>query len=180
MAEQTKTQRQAAGHKAAATRKRNAAKRSATATKTAARRTNASASATVRTSARQTGRNARQTTKQASRTAGHRFDAATQRVEEFGRRAQRAFYIQVGAAAEFRDTVARQARKFASLSNATVELDKLERRGARALNGTERALNRRRRTVSRDVQRTQRTVERQTNGLRAAPGDLVERVKQLV
>ncbi len=173
MAEQTKTQRQAAGHKAAATRKRTAAKRGATATKASARRTRSSASATARTSARTTTRNAKQTGRQAGRTASVGLGMATQRVEELGRRAQRAFYIQVGAAANLRDAVVKAAQTYTDAAKATKELDKLERRGARALGRAESSLQRQGRMVGRNV-------ERGTNGLRTDAGDLVDRVRELV
>jgi hypothetical protein len=162
MAEQTKTQRQAAGHKAAATRKRNSAKRSASATKASARRTRSSASATVRTSARTTSRSAKQTGRQAGRTTARGLDAATQRVEEFGRRAQRALFIQVGAAASVRDAVIKAARTYSNTTKANAQFDKLERRGARALG------------------RTERRFERHANGLRSDASGLVDRVKELV
>src|SRR5579872_1274996 len=169
MATQTKTQRQAAGHKAAATRKRGEAKRSAAATRSSARRTRASADATVRTSAKQTGREARRTGRQAGRTASRGIDAAGQRMEEFGRRAQRALYIQVGAAGVVRDRVVGAARMFSDLGKVTLEFNKLERRGARAVNRTGRTLTRRRRALERDVQQAGRPAEL-----------LVERVKELV
>ena len=180
MAEQTKTQRQAAGHKAAATRKANATKQRASATKTSARRTRSSASATVRTSARTTSGNAKRTGKQAGRTASTGLGAATQRVEELGRRAQRALFIQVGAAATVRDTVVGTVNKYTTPTKASRELNKLERRGARALGRTERSMTRQRRTLERDAQQTQRRFARQANGLRSDAGDLVDRVKQLV
>src|SRR4051812_50149842 len=90
MATQTKTQRQAAAKKAAATRKRNAAAQSGSRAKTSARST--------ASSARRTGRSARTTAKQAARTGERGADAATTRLEAFGRQAQRALLIPVGAA----------------------------------------------------------------------------------
>lgn len=162
MATQTKTQRQAAGHKAAATRKRNSTKRSAGATKSSARRTRSSASATVRTSARATSRDAKRTGRQAGRTATSGIGAATQRVEELGRRAQRALFIQVGAAATVRDAVVKAARTYSNATKANAEFNKLERRGARAFG------------------RTERRFERSANGLRSDAGDLVDRVRELV
>ena len=153
MATQTRTQRQAAATKAAATRKRNAAKQSASATKTSARRTRASAS--------QTTREARRTGRAAGRTATRRFESATERLGEFGRRAERAFYIQVGAAVTARDAITRNVRIYTNVKDFTRELNKYERRGVRALN------------------RGQRNVNRQANGLRRDAGDVVERVKRL-
>ena len=106
MATQTRSQRQAAAKKAAATRKRNATKRSASATRTSARRTQRSASAT----ARQTGRDAQRTSKQATRTAGRGIDTTLERFGVLGRRAQRALLIQVGAAATVGEKVKETAR----------------------------------------------------------------------
>jgi hypothetical protein len=162
MATQTKTQRQAAGHKAAATRKRGAAKRSAATTRTSARQTTRAATTGARNTAAQTSRGARRTGRQAGHAATQRLDAAGQRVEELGRRAQRALYIQVGAAADVRDRVVRAARTFTDLDKVTLEFDRLERRGARVVDRTGRTLNRRRRDVRTDA------------------GALVERVKELV
>ena len=144
MATQTRSQRQAAAQRAAATRKRNAAKRSASATRTAARRTGSSASRTTS--------EARRTTRQASRTAGRRLDAATSRLGAFGRQAQRAALIQVGAAATVSDKVRETARTFSNLNLVTKELDRFERRGARALTRSQRNLNRQRRGLRSDVQ----------------------------
>jgi hypothetical protein len=151
MATQTKTQRQASGHKATATRRANATKRSANATKSSARQTRASARATVDTSAKATATNAKRTGRQATRTAGHGVSVATQRVEELGRRAQRVFRIQVGAAAtigdsanSMRDSVVKTLRTYTTRDKSN--LDRLERRGAKALRGPERAITRARRS----------------------------------
>src|SRR4051795_12340947 len=69
MATQTKTQRQAAAKKAAATRKRNAAKQGTSRTKGSARQT--------ATSARRTASSAKRTAKQAARSGARRVDAET-------------------------------------------------------------------------------------------------------
>ncbi len=151
MATQTRTQRQAAAQKAAATRKRNAAKRTASTTRSSARRTQSTASQTTR-EARRTGRAAR-------RTAGYGLDAATERLEEFGRRMQRAFYIQVGAAATARDALARSVRTYTNVGSMVKEFDRYERRG-------ERALKRGRRSVN-------------ANGIRRDAGDVLERIKRI-
>lgn len=153
MATQTRTQRQAAGSKAAATRKRNAAKQSASTTKSSARRTRSSAS--------QTTREARRTSRAAGRTAARRLDVVTDRVNELGHRAQRAFYIQVGAAATVRDAVTRSVRVYTNVPSMVKELDKYERRGERAL------------------KRGQRNLNREANGLRRDAQHVVSRVKSL-
>jgi hypothetical protein len=144
MAAQTRTQRQAAGNKAAATRKRNAAKRTASTTKTSARRT--------RSTAGQTAREARLTGRHATRTAVRGFDAAGDRLNEFGRRAQRAVYIQVGAAATARDALTRSVRRYSRVNNVVRELNKYERRGERALRRGQRSLNREANGLRRDAQ----------------------------
>jgi hypothetical protein len=153
MATQTRTQRQAAAQKAAATRKRNAARQSASSTRASARRTRSSAS--------QTTREARRTGRAAGRTAARRFDAATERLAELGRRAQRAFYIQVGMAATARDTLTRNLRVYTDTNSMVKELDRYERRGARAM------------------KRGQRNLNREANGLRRDAQDVVERLKRL-
>jgi hypothetical protein len=153
MATQTRTQRQAAAQKAAATRKRNAAKQSASSTRSSARST--------RSSATQTTRQARRTGRAAGRTAARRFDAATERVEEFGRRAQRAFYIQVGMAATARDAVARSIRIYTKPSSVVRELNAYERKGQRLL------------------KRGQRNLNREATGLRRDAGDVFDRIKRL-
>jgi hypothetical protein len=126
MATQTPSQRQAVAKRGAATRKRNTAKRSASTTKASARRTQKSASATTR--------EARRTTKQTSRTVRRELDAATTRLGVIERQAQRALLIPVGAAATVREKVRDTARTYSSLDRVTRELDRFERRGARALN----------------------------------------------
>jgi hypothetical protein len=125
MATQTKTARQAAGNKAAATRKRNAANRSAT-------RTRASATQT-KNAARSTASAARATATQATRTAGRRADAATSRVGALAHQAERAVLIPVGAALEARDAAVRTVRVYTDRRRGRLELNRFERRGARAL-----------------------------------------------
>ena len=138
---QTRTQRQASANKAAATRKRNAANRSASRTKSSARSTRSSASSTAR-SAQRTGREARRTGRQATRTAGRRLEVVGERIDELGRRAQRVLYIQVGVAATARDALLRNVQTISQPSKLVKELDQYERRGARALGRSERAVNR--------------------------------------
>ena len=162
MAPQTKTQRQAAGKKAAATRKRNATKRSASATKASARRATGSASATTRSASR--------TGKQATRTAGRGIDAATARLDAFATQAQRALLIQVGAAATLRDNIAQTAETYTNLDKVVRELDRFERRGERVLKRTQRTAKRNRRDVERDVRNAQ-------DGVRQEATEVVDRIK---
>ena len=145
MATQTPTQRRARASRAAATRKRSSASQSAAATKSSARRTRASASATAR--------NAERTTRQATRTTGRRAEVATHRLDELGQRAQRVFYIQVGAVAAAGDVVARGVRRYSNLDLVARELNRFERRGARAVGRGQRALTRRRERLSQDVRK---------------------------
>lgn len=161
MAEQTRTQRQAAGKKAAATRKRTAAKRSATATKSSARQTRRTATA----SARSTARSGRSTGKGAARTAGRQFEAATNRIEAVSRQVERVVLIQIGAAATVRDTLLQTAQTYADQGRRSGELNRLERRGDRLVRSSRRALVRRRREVEHDL-----------NDLRTEAADTVERV----
>ena len=147
MATQTRSQRQAAAQKAAATRKRNATRRSAAATKTSARRTRASASA----GAKQTAGGASRTARQAGRTATGGLETAAARIGVIGRQAQRALLIQVGAAAAVGDKVKQTARSYSNLDRVTQELDRFERRGARTLDGRKRSLSRRRRELTKAV-----------------------------
>jgi hypothetical protein len=151
---QTRTQRQASANKAAATRKRNAASRSASRTKSSARSTRSSAAATTR-SARRTGREAARTGKQATRTAGRRLDAIGERIDELARRAQRVLHIQVGVADAARDALVRNVQMYTNPRQFVRELNQYERRGARVLGRSERAVARRRRDLGH-----------QTNGVR--------------
>jgi hypothetical protein len=134
MAAQTKTQRQAAAKKAAATRKRNSAKQTGGAAKASARRT--------RSSARGTGRAARTTAKQAARATAHRADAEATRLEAVARQAERTVLIPVGAALEAGDRVANTVRTYSDSRLARQELNRFERRGAKALGRTRRTLDR--------------------------------------
>jgi hypothetical protein len=172
MATQSPSRRQAAAKRAAATRKRNTAKRSATTTKSSARRTRTSASATTR--------GARRTTRLAARTAGRNVDAATTRLGAFGRQAQRALLIQVGAAATFGDKVRETARNYSTLNRVTRDLDRLERRGLRALNRGQRSVKRQRREFERDFRGVQRSAQHRVNGLRSDARGAVDQVKQLI
>jgi hypothetical protein len=130
MATQTRTARQAAGNKAAATRKRNAAKRSARTTKASAKQTSNAASSTAHA--------ARSTAKQAARTAERRAEVATSGLQVFARQAERALLIPVGAALEARDSAVSAVRTFADRRTARLELDRFERRGETALRRSRR------------------------------------------
>ena len=134
MAAQTKTQRQAAAKKAAATRKRNSAKQSGGTAKASARRT--------RSSAQDAGRAARTTAKQAARATAHRADAETTRLGAVARQAERAVLIPVGAALEARDRVTDTVRTYSDTQLTRQELHRFERRGAKALGRTRRTSER--------------------------------------
>lgn len=126
MATETKTKREAAGDKAAATRKRTAARRSASRTRTSARQT--------RTAARGTARAAETTAAQATRTAARRADAASSSFEALVREAERRLVlIPVGAALETRDAAISTVRKYMNRGSARREFNRFERRGERAL-----------------------------------------------
>jgi len=132
MATQTRTQREQAGKKAAATRKRNAASRSAAATRRSASRTGRSASQTRR-AATGAGRQAGTTAKLGTATLGRELDAAGNRIEALAVGARRGVAIQVGAALEARDAVVRTVEFAVGTANRTRTLKRLERRGERAL-----------------------------------------------
>jgi hypothetical protein len=126
MATETKTQREAAGNKAAATRKRTAAKRSASRTKASATQTRNAAGGTARA--------ARTTAGQAGRTANRRVDAAASNFEALVRQAERAMVlIPVGAALEARDAAVSTVRTYTQRRSAGREFNRFERRGEQAL-----------------------------------------------
>jgi hypothetical protein len=135
MAAQTKTQRQAAAKKAAATRKRNAAKQTGGAAKASARRT--------RSSARGTGRAARTTAKQAASATARRAEAETTRLGAVAHQAERVVLIPVGAALETRDRVTDTVRTYTDTRLTRQELNRFERRGAKALGRSHRTAERR-------------------------------------
>ncbi|MGI8413126.1 MAG: hypothetical protein ACR2LV_07480 [Solirubrobacteraceae bacterium] len=164
MATQTKTGRQAAASKGAATRKRNAAKSSEAATKASARRTGDSAKAT--------GRAAKTTARQASRSAARRFDEASSRLDTVGRQAQRALLIQIGAALEARDVVVKTAQTYTSSDRLLRELNRFEHRGAGAF-------KRGRRDLEHEVNSVRREAARQTSEIKANAEGFVEQVKSL-
>ncbi len=126
MATETHTQRQQAGNKAAATRKRTAAKRSTSRTKASATQT--------RSAARGTAQAARTTATEASRTANRRADAAAASFEALVRQAERTMVlIPVGAALEARDAAVRTVRTYMRGHTAKVQFNRFERRGEKAL-----------------------------------------------
>ena len=135
MAAQTKTQRQAAAKKAAATRKRNSARQSGGTAKASARRT--------RSSAQDTGRAARRTAKQAASATARRAEAETTRLGAVARQAERVVLIPVGAALETRDRVTDTVRTYTDTRLTHQELNRFERRGANALGRTRRTAERR-------------------------------------
>ena len=161
MAAQTKTQRQAAAKKAAATRKRNAARQSGGTAKASARRT--------RNSARSTGRAARTSAKQAARATVRRAEAETTRLEAVGHQAERAVLIPVGAALEARDRVTNTVRTYTDSRLTRRELNRFERRGAKALGRT-------RRTVERQTKHAQGSVEEFANDVQSSAKGTVDRV----
>lgn len=158
MATQTKTQRQAAAKKAAATRKRNAAAQSGSRAKSSARST--------ASSARSTGRSAKTTAKQAARTGGRGADAATTRLEAVGRQAQRVLLIPLGAALEAGDRIAETASIYSNRTKAQRRLRQFERRG-------EQAFRRNRRTIEREARDLRREVERSADRATSEAGDRV-------
>lgn len=137
MATQTHTQREQAGKKAAATRKRNAANRSAAATRRSASQTGRSAKQTAR-AASGVRRQARSTARLGSTTAERELDYATTRLEAVALGARRGVAIQVGAALEARDALVRTAEFAVRTAQRRRTLNRLERRGERALNWTGR------------------------------------------
>ena len=137
MATQTQTQREQAGKKAAATRKRNAASRSATATRRSASRTGRSVSQT-KAAAGGAGRQAQSTARLGTTTLGRQLDAAGTQFEALTLGAKRGVAIQVGAALEARDVVVRTVEFAARTASRTRTLKRLERRGERAMNWTKR------------------------------------------
>lgn len=146
MATQTKTQRRAAGTKAAATRKRTVTKASAARTRSSARRTTSSAGETVK-SARSTTRAAGGTLRQALRTAGRGADAGSTRLSAVARQAERALLIPVGAVLEAKDAVELNVRTYTNRGSATTRLRRFERRGERALRRNRSSLERRIRSL---------------------------------
>ena len=135
MAAQTKTQRQAAAKKAAATRKRNSARQSGGTAKASARRT--------RSSAQDTGRAARTAAKQAASATARRAEAETTRLGAVAHQAERVVLIPVGAALETRDRVTDTVRTYTDSGLTRQELNRFERRDAKALGRTRRTAERR-------------------------------------
>jgi hypothetical protein len=160
MAAQTKTQRQAAAKKAAATRKRNSARQSGGTAKASARRT--------RTSAQDTGRAARTTAKQAARATARRAEAETTRLGAVAHQAERAVLIPVGVALEARDRVTDTVRTYSNTRLTRQELNRFERRGAKALGRT-------RRTVERQAKHAKGSLEGSANDVQSSARDIVDR-----
>jgi hypothetical protein len=161
MAQQTRTQRQAAAKKAAATRKRNSARQSSGAAKASARRTTSSAQST--------GRAARTASKQAGRATARRVSAEKTRFEAVARQAERVMLIQVGATLEARDRVAALIRTYSDSRLARQQLNRFERRGATVL-------RRKRRAVERQAKDVRDTVESSANGVQSRANEVVENV----
>src|SRR5690242_1853306 len=134
---QTRTQREQAGKKAAATRKRNAASHSASATRRSATETRRTAEQTTGSAAR-TGQSVRTTALTGSTAVRRELDAATNRLEALALGARRGVAIQVGAALEARDAVTRTAQFAVRNASRRRTLNRLERRGERALSWNKR------------------------------------------
>jgi hypothetical protein len=164
MAPQTRTQRQAAAKKAAATRTRNSARQSSGTAKASVRRTT--------TSAQSTGREARTASKQAGRATARRVLAEKTRLEAVARQGERVILIPVGATFEARDRVAATIRTYRDSRRARQQLNRFERRGATVLRRTRRVVERRANDV-RD------SVESRANGVQSRANDVVEHVLSL-
>ena len=164
MAQQTRTQRQAAAKKAAATRKRQSANQSSGNAKAAARRT--------AKSARSSANSARTTSRNGALTAARRLSAERFRLEAVGRQAERVVLIPVGAALEARDRIAAIVRTYGDRELARKRLNRFERRGATAL-------RRNRRTLERHAKDARNGVETRANGVQARANDVVERIRSL-
>lgn len=164
MAPQTRTQRQAAAKKAAATRKRNSARQSSGTAKASARRTT--------TSAVSTGRAARTTAKHTARATAGRALAEKTRLGAVARQAERAILIPVGAALEARDRVAATVRTYSDSRLARQQLNRFERRGATAL-------RRNRRAVERQAKDVRDSVGSRANGFQSRANEVVEHVLSL-
>ena len=145
MAAQTTTQRQAAGKKAAATRKRNAATRQGR---------------TTRASAQRSSQTTRGTAQRATKTAATRADAEATRLEGLGYQAERAVLVPVGAALVARDNVLEAAKPLGSVAGVEREIKKFERRGVRARNDAQRQVKRTRTRVERELRQRRRQAER--------------------
>jgi hypothetical protein len=94
-------------------------------------------------SAHEASRGARTTGRHATSTATQGIDAATTRLGALGRQAQRALLIQIGAAASVGDKVRNTARTYSKLDRVARELNRFERRGARALARRSRGISQR-------------------------------------
>src|SRR3954463_15133483 len=162
MATQTKTQRQGAAQKAAATRKRNAGKQGTSRAKGSARQT--------ANSARRTASSAKRTAKQAARSSARRVDAETTGLGAVAQQVQRGFFIPIGAALEAGDRVRETARVWSKRSSARQRLNRFERRGATVL-------RRNRRDIERQVKSARRSVENGANEVQASAEDIAERVR---
>ena len=161
MAPQTRTQRQAAAKKAAATRKQNYARQSSGTAKASVRRTT--------TSAQSTGRAARTASKQAGRATARGVLAEKTRFEAVARQGERVILIPVGAALEARDRVAATIRTYSDSRLARQQLNRFERRGATVL-------RRKRRAVERQAKDVRDSVESRANGVQSRANDVVEHV----
>ena len=164
MAPQTRTQRQAAAKKAAATRKRTSARQSTGNAKASARRTT--------TSAQSTGRAARTASKQSGQATALRVSAEKTRFEAVARQAERFLLIPVGAALVARDRVAATIRTYSDSRLAREQLNRFERRGATVL-------RRKRRAVERQAKDVRDSVENRANGVQSRATDVVEHVLSL-
>ena len=164
MAPQTRTQRQAAAKKAAATRKRNSARQSSGNAKASVRRTT--------TSAQSTGRAARTASKQAGQATARRVSAEKTRYEAIARQAERFILVPVGAALEARDRIAATFRTYSDGRLVRQQLNRYERRGATVL-------GRKRRAVERQAKDVRESVESRANGVQSRANDVVEHVLSL-
>jgi hypothetical protein len=117
MAEQTRTQRQAAGKRAAATRRQTESRRRTAAARRSARSGQRAAGAVSR--------DAQGAATQATRAVARGLEAGALRMDAFGRQLERALLIEVGAVLEARDAVTGTVRTFSNrrrMTNASAQV----------------------------------------------------------
>jgi hypothetical protein len=90
-------------------------------------------------------------------------------VDEFGRRLERAFLIQVGAVLEARDSAMKTFRTYSRRGSLRTRLRRFERRG-------ETALRRSNRRVQREVKGVRRELDRQASELRDGASSAIDRL----
>lgn len=181
---QSRTTRESAGAKAAATRKKNATKRSTAAKKAAATRSANRGGSARSTATSQAKASASRSRTNAARTAAEAKDEIRTPLTRAGDIAEKIVLVPVGVALTARDEVVATFEdlrsSYGSRTKAKQELNRFERRGSSAVKGIERDAKKTRTRVERELRQRRTRLEKELRRVDQELKGVTEPVKKNV